>query len=225
MANEANIWYFEDINLYNVFCPHLSKEMADNHTFSNVKRGEFIYFPDEQSSHVYLITEGRVKIGSYSDDGKEIIKSVLSKGEIFGELAIIGEDKRTDFAQAMDKVTLCPLTLEDMECLMKENRTFSIKMTKLIGLRLRRAERRIESLVFKDARTRVIEYLRDLVDTKGRKVGYEYVVDQFFKHQDIANMTATSRQTVTTILNELKDKNILTFDRKRLLIRDLEKLI
>lgn len=225
MSEESNIWFFENIDLYKIFCPHNTKGMEDRHVFTSYKKDQFIYFSNEPSSHIYLIASGRVKIGSYSNDGKEIIKAVLQKGEVFGEMAIFGEDKRTDFAQAMDNETsICPLTIDDMEDLMKENRSFTIKMRKLIGLRLLRAERKIESLVFKDARTRIIEYLADLAKDKGQKVGFEVLVKNFFTHQDIANMTATSRQTVTTVLNELRDKNLINFDRKRLLIRDLSNL-
>jgi CRP-like cAMP-binding protein len=43
-------------------------------------------------------------------------------------------------------------------------------------------------------------------------------------HQDIANLTGTSRQTVTTVLNDLRDRNIINFDRRKILIRDMDKL-
>ena len=225
MGTESNIWYFEDIDLFKIFCPHRTKSMNDDHEFLEYKKDDFVYFSDEPSSHVYLIAEGRIKIGSYSDDGKEIIKAILQPGEIFGELALVGEEKHSDFAQVMDKkVSICQLTLEDMDELMKENKDLSVKITKLIGFRLRKAERRIESLVFKDARTRIIDFLYDLGVEHGQKVGFEILVKNFFTHQDIANLTATSRQTVTTILNELRESNRINFDRRRLLIRDLETL-
>ena len=85
-------------------------------------------------------------------------------------------------------------------------------------------EKRLEALVFKDSRTRIIEFIYDLASEKGQRVGYEVVVRKFMTHQEIANLTATSRQTVTTILNELRNRNILTFNRKRLLIRDMDVL-
>lgn len=224
MSNKG-IWFFENIDLYKIFCPHNVKGMDERHEFKSFKKNEFIYFNNEASSHVYLIVDGQVKIGSYSNDGKEIIKAILNKGEIFGEMALYGEDKREDFAQAMGTNTsICPLSLEDMDQLMKHNKELSIKMTKLVGFRLRKAERKIESLVFKDARSRVIEFLLDQANERGQKVGFETLVINFFTHQDIASLTATSRQTVTTILNELREKNLINFDRKRLLIRDIDKL-
>ena len=59
---------------------------------------------------------------------------------------------------------------------------------------------------------------------RGERVGYETVVRKFLTHQEIANLTATSRQTVTTVLNDLRNKGLIKFDRRRLLIRDKDKL-
>ena len=224
MGRDTNIWYFEDVDLFSVFCPRKQKMIGAEHEYTCFKKGEFVYFQNEPSSMVYLIASGRAKIGTYSNDGKEVIKAVLSPGEIFGEMAILGEDTRRDFAQALDELTLCPLNVDEMENMMRDNKEFSLKITKLIGFKLKRAERKIESLVFKDARTRVIEFLQDMAQKDGQKVGFETLVKYFYTHQDIANLTATSRQTVTTILNDLRDKNVINFDRKRLLIRDMAKL-
>ena len=103
-----------------------------------------------------LIADGTVKILNYSDDGNEIIKGILSKGEIAGELAILGEEKRSDFAQALDdKTSICQLNLDQMQDLMKEDQSFALKINKLIGLRIRKLERRLDSLVFKDVKTRL----------------------------------------------------------------------
>jgi CRP/FNR family cyclic AMP-dependent transcriptional regulator len=116
------------------------------------------------------------------------------------------------------------MTIGDMQELMNDNKPLNLKILKLMGLRLRKVERKIESLVFKDARTRVIEFIKDLAMEKGQKVGFETMIKSHFTHKDIASLTGTSRQTVTTILNELREENILTFDRRRILIRDMDKL-
>ena len=79
-------------------------------------------------------------------------------------------------------------------------------------------------LVFKDAKSRIIEFLIDEAELKGQKVGFETLVKNMLTHQDISRLTATSRQTVTTVLNELREANIINFDRKRFLVRDLSEL-
>lgn len=224
MGKESALWYFESVNLYNILCPHKVKTMANDHTFVEFKKDDFIYFPNERSTHIYMIVNGRVKIGHYLDEGKEVVTSILSTGEIFGELALAGEDERRDFAQAMDSVTICPLSLDDLKDLMKENKELSFKLLKLVGLRLMKLERKLELLVFKDARTRIIEFLKDSAAWKGKKVGFETMIPTKLTHKDIAALTGTSRQTVTTILNELKEQNLINFDRRKILIRDLSQL-
>lgn len=199
--------------------------MKDNHPITKFKKDEFIYFPDDKSNHVYMIASGRVKIGGHTDEGKEMLRAILGEGEVFGELALTGEGKRKDFAQAMDNNTeICPMTIEDLEELMVDNKPLSLKIYKLIGIRFRKLERKLESLVFKDARSRIIEFLKDMAEERGQKVGFEMMIKNHLTHKDIASLTGTSRQTVTTILNELKEKNIINFDRRRILIRDMEQL-
>jgi CRP/FNR family transcriptional regulator, cyclic AMP receptor protein len=224
MTNVSALWYFESVNLFNVLCPHKVKKMGDKHEFIQYKKDQFVYMPDDTASHIYMIADGRVKIGHYLDDGKEVTSAILTTGEIFGELALAGEDKRKDFAQTMTSTTICPLTIDELKELMYDNKELSFKILKLIGLRLMKLERKLELLVFKDARTRIIEFLKDAAAWKGKKVGYETMIPTKLTHKDIAALTGTSRQTVTTILNELKDQNLIYFDRKKILIRDLQSL-
>ncbi|MDH5366613.1 MAG: Crp/Fnr family transcriptional regulator [Cyclobacteriaceae bacterium] len=225
MTENASLWYFESTDLFNVLCPHKTKNLDEKHVLNNFKKNDFIYFTDDTSKYIYMIAEGRVKIGNYTNDGKEVVKAILSKGEIFGELALTGEEKRGDFAQAMENTMICPMSIEEMQSLMKDDKELSFKIFKLIGFRIKKLERKIEALVFKDARTRIVDFIRDAAEWKGKKVGFETLVQTKLTHKDIASLTGTSRQTVTTILNELKEKNLINFDRRRILIRDLDKLV
>ncbi|SKC78690.1 Crp/Fnr family transcriptional regulator [Ohtaekwangia koreensis] len=223
-TSAAALWYFESVNLYHILCPHKVKKMGDKHEFIRYKKDQFIYVPEDAASTIYLIVDGRIKIGHYLEDGKEVVSSILTTGEIFGELALAGENTRKDYAQAMCEAVICPLTIEELRELMFENKELSFKILKLIGLRLMKLERKLELLVFKDARTRIIEFLKDTAAWKGKKVGFETMIPTKLTHKDIASLTGTSRQTVTTILNELKEQNLINFDRKKILIRDIDKL-
>ncbi len=226
MSGNSSLWYFENVDLYNLMCPTKSPDLENRHQPNVYQKEDVIYFQQDRSSHIYMISEGRVKIGGYTSDGKELVKAILGKGELFGEMALTGEERRSDFAKALDNGTrVCTMSLEDMNSLIKEDDTLSFKILKLIGFRLKKVERRLESLVFKDARTRIIEFLKELADERGQKVGYETMIKNHFTHKDIASLTGTSRQTVTTIMNELKEKNLINFDRRRILIRDMERLM
>jgi CRP-like cAMP-binding protein len=219
-----SIWYLENIDITGIFCPKKMGNSPSSHSNKTYKKGEFIYLPNEHSDKIYFINTGRVKIGSLGDSNKEITKVILGKGEVFGELSLIGQDKRTDFAQTMEETNVCIMSRSEMKNMLRDHNGFYLFMMNIIGSRTLEMEKRLESLVFKDSRSRIIEFLLDLNEKKGQRVGYEWVVRKFLTHQEIANFTATSRQTVTTVLNELKSKNLLTFNRKRLLLRDLDKI-
>ncbi len=160
-----------------------------------------------------------------SDPEKEVLKAILGEGEIFGEMVLTGEERRQDFAVAMDADTrTCTINIDEFKEIMNGNPSLSLEITKTIGEKLRNIERRLEALIFKDARERIIDFMKEMAEKYGKKIGFEILVKHDLTHQDIANLTATSRQTVTTVLNDLKDKDLIYMERKRFLIRDIEKL-
>ncbi len=189
------------------------------------KKNEYIYLSQTLPSDIFVIQKGRVKIGSHQEGPKEIIKNVLQKGAFFGELSMIGSPNRIHFSMAMEDTTLYVLSKETFQQLIKNHPSLVSFLLKELGKRLVDMEDRLESLVFRNSRSRVIDFLSTQVRKRGQRVGYEMLVRGFFTHQEIANLTATSRQTVTTVLNELRSKNILTSNRRRLLIRDMDLLI
>ena len=109
--------------------------------------------------------------------------------------------------------------------LMDTNHQLCFNVINLVGEKLRKAESRIESLIFKDARARIIDFLKDSVEKRGRRVGFEMLVKNTLTQQDIANITGTSRQTVTSVLNNLRKSDLIYFNRKSILIRDMQKLV
>ncbi len=222
--DNQQLWYLENIDVTGILCPQKMDNVSETHASKSYKKGAYIYLQEEDADKIFFINEGRVKIGTNSEDGKEITKAILGPGEVFGELSLVGENRRRDFAICMEPTAVCVVTTAEMKGLMRDHTMLSGFMMKIMGSRVLEMESRLESLVFKDSRTRIIEFLVNLANNKGQRVGYETLVRKFMTHQEIANLTATSRQTVTTVLNDLRTRNILTFDRRRLLIRDLELL-
>jgi len=224
-AQQSKLWYLEKVNLLKDFKEGELKMFADLTTMRSSSKNEYIYFPNDPSKIIFFLKRGRVKIGNFTEDGKENIKAILHPGEIFGEMSIVGQEKRTDFAQAMDAdVMICATNVEDIEKIMSNNPKLSLALTKSIGERLMNVERKMESLIFKDARSRIIDLIVQMAKKHGTKVGDETLLVHDLTHQDLANLTATSRQTVTVTLNDLRDKNLIYMERKKILIRDLEKL-
>lgn len=219
-------WHLENIDVTHLLCPTKlgNEELMAKHSRPTFKKGEQVYVPQDQSDRIFFINEGRIKISVMNDEGKEVTKAILGRGEVFGELAMMGETQRHDFAVALENTSTCMVTLDELRSLMRERSELNLFFMRMFAARQLEMERRLESLVFRDSRSRIIEFLVHLAKTKGQRVGYEWVVRKFITHQEIANLTATSRQTVTTTLNDLRFQKLITFDRSRLLVRDLEKL-
>lgn len=189
------------------------------------KKNEYIYLPHRSNDIVYVIQKGRVKIGRHQDGPRSLIKNVLQDGDFFGALSILGQPKSNDFALAMEDTTLYCLSNNDLGQLLQEKPQLVLYLLNALGSRLIDMEQRLESIVFRSSRARIIDFLQLQADRRGQRVGYEMLVRGFFTHQEIAHLTATSRQTVTMVLNELRNKNILIFNRRRLLIRNMEQLV
>ena len=222
---EQSLWFVENIDLTNVFCPKkIDMGMLDDKAHPEFEPSQYIYLPDEPAKKIFLISSGRVKIGTYGTDGKEVTKSILAPGEVFGELALINEGNRRDFAYTLEKTTLCVLEKGDLENMLRVRNDLQLFFMRLIGNRTLKLEQRLENLMFKTSRSRIVEFLHELATTKGRAVGYEREVRNMLTHKEIADLTGTSRQTVNTVLNDLRRDGVLTFDRKRMLVRDMGRL-
>ncbi len=213
------LWYFEEVNLFKVLCPHKYPLYKESHETDVYKKSDYIYFEEDAANKIYLIDKGKVKIGYYTEEGEEIVKAILTKGEIFGEKAILGIEKRNEFAQSIDnETTICPVSSNTMFQLMRDNVSVSFKIYKFIGLRIKRLERRLELLLFKDTKLRLKEFLNELCEDYGYlcdKTG-DHVIKHPYTQKDIATLIGTSRPTLNILLNELKQEKLIDFNRKEI---------
>ncbi len=225
MNTEAKNSFLEHFPLFKNLSPQEIEVLSEMVEHKVKPRYSFIYMPGDVSDSVYFLARGTVKIGTHSSDGKEVIKALIHPTALFGELGLIGENERQDFAQALkEDVHLYVLKVEDFKKLMRNNFDLCSKVMMLFGNRLMKAENKLESLIFKDARTRIIDFIKESINNRGSRVGYEMLLKHSLTHQDIANITCTSRQTVTLVLNELKKSDLIYFNRGKILVRDMAKL-
>ncbi|MCC1485028.1 Crp/Fnr family transcriptional regulator [Winogradskyella immobilis] len=217
----SSIWVFEDVNLFGLLCPHKYKAYTQVHDFDAYKKQDYIYFEKDAANKVYLIEKGKVKIGYYNEDGKEVVKAILKRGELFGEKAILGDNIRDEFAQSLDNNTsICPVDVKTVHGLMRNNQTLSFKIYKFIGYKIKKLERRLQLLLFKDAKTRLLDFLDELCADYGYNcdVTGDDIILHPYTQKDIASLIGISRPTLNTLLNDLKEKKIIDFNRKEIRI-------
>ncbi len=214
-----SLWFFEDVNLFTILCPHRYKEYKNEHNFCAYKKNDFVYFEEEDADSIYLINSGKVKIGYVTEEGEEVITGILSEGEIFGEKAILGETSRNEFAQSVSSDTsICTIDTETMIDLLRDNKEFSLKVYKFIGYRFKKLERRIQLLLFKDTKTRLKEFIKELAEEFGyeNRVTKDTLIRHPYTQKELATLIGTSRPTLNVLLHELQTDGFLRFTRKEI---------
>ena len=224
MAEKTKLWFLENFNLFKGLNEENKKELSRITSMRELNKNEPIYFASDPSTSIFFLKTGRVKIVKYSSEGKENILTLINPGEIFGEMAFLDEKERTDFAITIEPALICAINKNDLSEFINKIPSLNIKLTKLIGLKLKSFSERVEDLIFKDANQRVISFLLRMIDKNGKNIGDQIFVKPFLRHQDIAELAACSRQTVNYILTDLRDKNIISFDRKKLIINNISAL-
>ena len=208
---------------------HLSETefnwLANQSEFMRFDKKEKVYGEEDAANAVYLTVKGTIKIGKTLNDGKELIKYIIQKEDWFGESALFGEMHRRESAVSVRENTQCfRFPVSALDHIMQRNYKFSVAMSTMMHRRLATMENRLGSFISKNARSRIVDFIRHNAETKGRQVGFEILINQKLTHQDIANITGTSRQTVTSVLNDLKRSNLIYFNGMGILVRDLAKL-
>jgi len=201
------------------------QDLARATEIKSVSKNRYIFRSGDDSNSLYVLINGTIKLGNTSSDGREVIKSILHPTVLFGESSLSTNCVRSSFAKSMDPdVRYLLIDVKSFKELMKSNFEFNLKVVESLGNKISNVESRLESLVLDDARTRIVDYIKDNANKYGRKVGYEMLLKHSLTQQDIGNFTGTSRQTVTSVLNDLKSTNQIHFKRKSILIRDLKTL-
>lgn len=218
----------ESLLIFNCF-KHLSptelNQAWDSGALKSAGKFETFFSEGEPCSKIFFLLDGCVKIYTCEEEEKEHISCLIHPYTIFGECCLMGGNLSGFSAQSIDDENVYfEIDQENFILLMKQNFNFNLAVLEIIGSKIAKKEERLRNFATKDARSRIVEFLKDNAYENGRQIGYELLVKHNLTQQDIAVFTGTSRQTVTTVLNDMKSKNQIYLKRKSILIRDVAKL-
>jgi CRP/FNR family cyclic AMP-dependent transcriptional regulator len=203
----------------------MMQHMEQTTSMQKSAKKEIIYFPDEPANTIYFLKEGKIKIYRLSEDGKTTTLHLMGPGEIFGESALLGQRTHDNIAEVVEDAVVCAMDKNDFQMMMEKSPQLTLSVNKFIGWRLRRIQAHVEDLVFKSARERIMAFLHRYVKSFGKEMVDGWMVRPFLTHQEIADLTATARQTVNQVLNELAEKGTIKFSRRFLHLKgDLDLL-
>ncbi|NMH24359.1 Crp/Fnr family transcriptional regulator [Flavobacterium solisilvae] len=225
MYDELKYWYLRDHKLFWTLSMSQIKQLCIITGFKKANKGDIIYFSSSDLPRIYLLKKGNIKIVSVDEEGNETIKEILQKGDLFGELSLENDGDVNEYAKVLtDEVSICSFLLSDFEDLLVRNPSLALSYTKFVGLKMKRFKNNYSNLVSKDARTRLISFIKDWAEREGIQEGKKYTISNYLTQTDIAQIICTSRQTATLLLNELEEKNLIYYNRKEIIIEDISKL-
>jgi len=218
------IWYLKRLSLFESLPPEQLTRLESRCRIRTFPRGTFVYAPRDSADGVLLLASGRIEVYTITDDGKRAILAFIEPGEVFGELAVLGTGTREEYAEACQTATVILMPAEAFRELMETHAQVSLAVTKLIGLRRQRLERRLKSLLFRSTRQRLIHALLDLAEEYGQSTPQGVELGIRLSHQQLANLIGSTRESVTIALGELQAEKCLRVGRRRIVLTNLEAL-
>lgn len=216
------------IRNYNLWSQLSDEDYADLnivHNFIEAPKGAYIYFEAFHHNKLYFVKEGYIRIGYIDDSGREVIKEIIQRGELFGQITLEKNSLNGEFAQAYKSgVSLCAFSIDDFQKLLEKKPAIALKYSKQVGSKLRQIENRLINLLNKDVKTRLVNFLWQLVQNYADAAGQTICIPNYLTHEDIAHLIGSSRQTVTTLFNELATDGLITYNRQQICFPDVKRI-
>jgi CRP-like cAMP-binding protein len=221
---QSKLWYLKRCDLFERLTPEQA-ERLDRYCFClSFKRRSLIYSSTEPGQSVMVLASGRVKIKDITSEGKETILAFIEEGEIFGELALLENQSRGEFAEAVEDSQVLVIPREELLWLMEQRPDVSLSVTKLVGLRRRRIENRLRNVLFLPSRERMVRLLLELIESHGERRGNACEIRLPLSHQDLASLIGLTREMVTRVLGQLQAEGLIEVRRRRITVTDCKRL-
>jgi len=189
------------------------------------KKGNIILMEEEFGDTLFILNKGSVKITRLSDDGREVILSILGEGDFFGEMSIFDGENRSANVVALEDISVLILKRGDFLDLLEKHPRIAIVLLQEMAMRLRRSDQQIEGLSLSDAENRIAMSLLRLAEDLGIIRQGQVVIENLPYQQDIANMAGTSRETVSRMLTLLQRKGYIQKRGRRLTITNYDEFV
>lgn len=218
------IWYIKKTGgLFSGLSAAEQEWLAQISKMVTCQRKHHFYLSDELSDAIYLVKEGKVRLGKVNQNGDEITLDVLGPGEIFGELAITDEQQRSHFAEATEDSLVCIFPREKFQKFLVEHQELTFKVMKLIGFRLREMESRLQDLTFQPVAERLQTALLRLAEKHGVQEGNGRI-KLSITQKDIAYLVGATRESVAEELGVLKRAGLIETSYRAITMTNIDSL-
>lgn len=189
-----------------------------------VARGDAIFSEGEPGDRMYVILDGKVKLGQTSTDGRESLLAVLGPGEVFGELSLFDPGPRTATATAVTDVVVIGLGHDNLRPWLAGRPEVAESLLQALAQRLRRTNETLADLVFSDVPGRVAKLLLELADKFGQPGPDGVLVHHDLTQEELAQLVGASRETVNKALADFTQRGWIVVDQREVVLVDMERL-
>jgi CRP/FNR family cyclic AMP-dependent transcriptional regulator len=177
--------------------------------------GQTIYTPEQPNQVLFILKKGRIRLFQVNADGRTMTTAIISPGQVFGEMATLGQHLDQTYAETLEPCVVCLMSSPDVERLLMSDPRIATRVAEFLSSRVVELERRLGDSVLKNAPARICA-------TLGRFAGPDPVK---LTHEQLADLVGTSRETATKVLGDLAARNLISPKRGRIIIRDSEALL
>jgi CRP/FNR family cyclic AMP-dependent transcriptional regulator len=199
-------------------------ELAKFCQMKSYREGEVIYSPCQRDTAAYFIQQGRVKLYHLDESGKRLTLAILGEGNLFGEMALLGEGHRESSAEALEDSVCWVIEREKLMARAKSYPALVLHLLRLFLHRMSEIQERLKEMVFKDLETRLARTLLHLAQKHGHRGQDRWEIDLKITHQELAELVGGTRENVTMILNRFESEGLIAKQRFQIAITDAEQL-
>ena len=181
---------------------------------------QVIFREGDNSDTCYIVRSGHARAVRAHPDGRTITLASFGPGDIFGELAMFDDERRSATVEATDRVESVAVLGSDMRRLLHEHPELAVKLVISLGRRLRAANERLASQSFQTVQSRVATVLAQLVEQARTEGAGESDVLLTITQADIAQLAGSSRESASRFLAVLERAGAVTQGRGKLTVHD-----
>ena len=189
-----------------------------------VPRGETIFHEGDPGDRLYVIVEGKIKLGRASGDGRENLLAILGPGEMFGELSLFDPGPRNAAGTAVADTVLLGVGSDDLDQWLRGRPEVARHLLRALARRLRRTNEALADLVFSDVPGRVAKALLDLSERFGRPTDDGLRVAHDLTQEELAQLVGASRETVNKALADFASRGWLRLEARAVVLLDIDRL-
>src|SRR5215210_6633725 len=186
--------------------------------------GQVIFREGDQSDTCYVMRSGHARAVREHTGGRTISLAHFGPGDIFGELAMFDDERRSATVETLDEVEAIAILGADMRRLLREHPDIAAKIVISLGRRLREANERLTRQSFQSVQSRVAGVLADLVEQARAEGAGERDVLVRITQADIAQLAGSSRESASRFLAVLERAGIISQGRGRITVHDADAL-